>query len=360
MKGITSDDQDTLRSHGKKPATIDPASIDPIERLHQRYPEFFNASLVEANLIALTQIDSVTKEPILKEIPKSRFENMSLAMAAPIKNVTMLDPLFCNAYHKTGTEICKEFFDARQEVTGMPWRDCAGSSNGGWRQIADHCSKEAGVVNFFKPQIQLDLNTYTGKPYRMLNWIRKPLHIITSALRYHMQSPETWEYYPGRCMGCTEANRKLMFAVCDDNCNYVQLLNSVAAVNKTAGVIIEAMNEHHNLVKMLNFTLDHFKNDQVLHLSVDHFRKDYNQTMRCINAFLGGQGIKDDQLHAFDKLNPASEKFDNKHKTHGKYDNTFLVKFLKSLPVWGPELIAMEEFITQLFQRQAVFGCPVP
>jgi len=227
--------------------------------------------------------------------------------------VNMTHPLLCGSFHKTGYQVCAEFLTIYSMVTGQTDRwlmDIDGHMVDCWYSDCSHLQVEAQTT-------WEQLQNLGDDSLRMLNWIRDPHSLILSAFRYHMQSPEDWETIPGtaRCdlwqvqrmtpqsqkdwHKCDMSDHDAMFGLCAERCSYVQLLTPVTAVNESAGVIIEALNERQEIKTMLAMTAAHANDPRVLHLSVDHLKKDFNQTMRCINAFLGGKAFEPEQLDMF-------------------------------------------------------------
>lgn len=306
--------------------------------------------LVQLNGTALSQIGIMTEKPLVVEFQPVQVQ---LDIDSPPR-VNMTHPLLCHSYHKTGTEVCIEFSLSYALVTGQPFRwlpDIYGTMHD---CLYSDCTHMASGRH---PEVERD------GPFRMLNWIREPHSLILSAFRYHMQSPESWSSKPGNCMKCDKADQEAMFGLCAERCTYTQLLTSVATVNESAGVIIEALNERGNIRNMLEMAVARANDPRVLHLSVDHLKKDFNQTMRCINTFLGGMGLGPEQLDIFQSWNPASGDHFTKdpHVTTGKYDNTVLEQFLLALPIWGEDFASWSRFFSSIFQRQTVkYGCPMP
>lgn len=315
-------------------------------------PTNWNGRLVALNSTALAHIDTWTEQPLFSDFERAPFEQMQFAIASS-PNVSMADWLLCKSYHKTGTEVCREFLTARTSVTHENYFRCD----------YENCTNgiKAGAVLYQQPDVNV-WRSLRNAPFRMIHFIRKPHDIIISGFRYHMSAPETWCLQPEMCMGCSRADHDAIFSLCAENCTYTDLLRSVAAVNESAGVIVEALNERHNIAQMLKSTFQHANDAQVLHLSVDHLKKDFGQTMQCINTFLGGKGLQPEQLQVFESFNPESDRFmQDRHVTTGKYNNTLIKQFLLSHPAWGPEFEAANNFMNRLFQRQAsALGCPIP
>lgn len=321
-----------------------------------------NATPVELKGNAMAQINTFDHEPFMRGFrPGSDAVEVQFDLALP-PEVSMEHPLFCNSFHKTGTNVCEGFLKARQGETGEEYYQCWLSNC--TKNVSSGASSSGGAI--YQQMITFDLLPLFGDgPFRMLNFIREPHSIILSAFRYHMQSPEEWwEGRPETCMTCGKADHDAMFGLCAETCNYLQLLTSVAAVNESAGVIVETLNERGNLDNMFNMTFAYANDPRVLHLSVGHLKKDFNSTMQCINTFLGGKGLREDQLHIFQSFNAESESaqfVDDSHITTGKYDNTFLEQFLLSHRMWGPQFATASAYLRSLFQRQAqAYGCPMP
>jgi hypothetical protein len=309
--------------------------------------------MVNLNETALAQIGIMMEKPLVVDFQPVQVQ---LDIDSPPR-VNMTHPLLCQAFHKTGTEVCQDLFESYAQATEQParWqRDLNGN-------MVDCLYADCTHMNTATSWTMLP--RLGDSPFRMLNWIRPLDSLILSAFRYHMQSPENWSYIPYNCMGCDEADQNVMFGLCAESCTYTQLLTSVAAVNESAGVIIEALNERRNIHNMLQMAANHANDPRVLHLSVDHLKKDFNQTMRCINAFLGGMGLGPEQLDLFQSMNPArGDHFEkDRHVTAGKYDNTALEQFLLALPIWAQDFANVSRLFSKIFERQAVkYGCPMP
>lgn len=309
---------------------------------------------------ALQLLNGVKERPLLMwsdHAAQVRFD------IGPPPRVNAAHPLLCQAYHKTGTEICAEFLQARSQVTGELFvgcwleSDCVDVARSGAPNTSYQLEVESGIPL---------LDFLGDKPFRMLNFVREPVDLIISGYRYHLLGVEDWlsDPLPHEVISrvFNKQDQDFLFSLCAEGCNYLELLSAADAVNESVGVLVESIMEKANMNVMTSITTRFANDPRVLHLSVDHLKKDFNQTMRCINNFLDGKDIEAQQLNIFQSFNPESPAYlEDRHVTSGMYNNTPLEQFLWSQPMWAHDFASHKEFTSQLFEREADrFGCPMP
>jgi hypothetical protein len=281
-------------------------------------------------------------------------------------------PIRLFSYHKTGHDFTSGYAQLRNSWTGENVTDCWGENYWSWDGdwdggYCEGCWSECMVAPLMvipgRSAKQFSLAKASVSP--TVHWIRDPIHMLLSAYRYHVSGGEPWEFELAQPLHAEDDNITLgwIFQSCSNNCSYFEVLSSL---NATDGALIEALNMRSEIATMLDHIMVTAEMPYVLHLSMEHLSTNFNETMACMNRFLGNAGLSDQQLPLLTSLDvahrpPPQNKFDRAHVTSGKYDDTPLEHFLLSEPVWGAELSEARKVVRKVFERQMHrWGCPIP
>merc|ERR1712039_395209 len=102
---------------------------------------------------------------------------------------------------------------------------------------------------------------------------------------------------------------------------------------------------------------------RILHLSVEHFQSDSHRAIGCLNAFLGNRGLPKSHLkmlfQEFHANSRQTEKFESKHFTTGKYNDSNVEAKLRSSLTWSKDFASARSLLETVFEREAqMYDCP--
>lgn len=360
-----------------------------IHHLHMlQRPESLTQSLKEP--LWNVQISNKIKDLLEKEDTASGSHKFKAPMRDSKKKVTAFA-----VYHKTGTKFSVEALNVLHAATAS--QECKGNGcmkfaflRNNSHVIFDGLGKSLqwnlGKLAYDRP-VSTRFSLHAHKPFDIeplklllvakpskqweppdgtliVHWVRDPLRLIASAYRFLSKGSEKWQMRTRLCNYCHRGALEMLDDTCADaserrHCSYYNVINSL---NDTEGSLYVTLMLQRQLQDMAGNIERWVKlKDDVLHLSVEMLSHDFDGTINCLMQFLN----IDARLRT--KVLLAMQTFDvNRHKGHhaqhvtsGKFDNSEIIGFLQTLPVWGQQFQEMSVAMQVIHRRQErQYGCP--